>query len=146
MFWFIVLLLLAGAGFYFYQKMMAIEREIRAEQEAAQAADIVAAKTTEAETSAGKAEQPTETIDPPVVTPEVESMAAKAEPVVDESLSLEDEVIAAVNNLPGVKQSELYNSFGDVSKNQLQKLIKELADSGKLKREKKGSSYLLYPA
>ena len=33
MFWFIILLLFVGAGFYFYQKMMAIEREIRAEQE-----------------------------------------------------------------------------------------------------------------
>ena len=33
MFWFIVLLLFVGAGFYFYQKMMTIEREIRAEQE-----------------------------------------------------------------------------------------------------------------
>ncbi|MCW8891926.1 MAG: hypothetical protein OQL18_01250, partial [Deltaproteobacteria bacterium] len=33
MFWFIVLLLIVGAGFYFYQKMMTIEREIRAEQD-----------------------------------------------------------------------------------------------------------------
>ena len=37
MFWFIVLLLVAGAGFYFYQKLSTIEREIRAEQDAERA-------------------------------------------------------------------------------------------------------------
>jgi hypothetical protein len=141
MFWFIVILLLAGAGFYFYQKMMDIEREIRAEQEAAQASASVPV-----EPSKKKSEpEPESASDPPIVTPEVEKMTAKATPVADESLSLEGEVLAAVKNLQGVKQTELYGSFTDVGKKQLQQLLKELDDSGKIKREKKGSSYLLYP-
>lgn len=137
MFWFVVLLLLAGAGFYFYQKMMDIEREIRAEQEAEQATSEVPA--------APAATVQRDTSESSLVTPEVDKMTTKAVPVADATLSLEDEILAAVENLPGVKQSEIYNSFADVSKNQLQKLLKELDDAGKLKREKKGSSYLLYP-
>lgn len=141
MFWFIVVLLIAGAGFYFYQKMMEVEREIRAEQEAGQPS---------AEAAAPPAPVPEpvqeEVSGSSLVTPEVDKMAAKAVPVSDASLSLEDEILAAVENLPGVKQTEIYDSFTDVSKKQLQLLLKELADSGKLKREKKGSGYLLYPA
>ena len=37
-------------------------------------------------------------------------------------------------------------SFADINKKQLQQLLKDLDDAGKLKREKEGSSYLLYPA
>lgn len=147
MFWIVVLLLLAGAGFFFYQKMMAIEQEIRAEQEEESVAETEKPAETEeppvAEEKVEKVEE--ETSDPPVVTPEVEKMAAKAEPVDDKELTLEDEILAAVQNLPGIKQTELYSSFSDVSKKQLQQLFKEMDDSGKLKREKKGSSYLLYP-
>ncbi|SHI51662.1 hypothetical protein SAMN02745165_00284 [Malonomonas rubra DSM 5091] len=145
MFWFIVLLLLAGAGFYFYQKMMTIEREIREEQDAAQAD---AEPVEEAKVEEVKAEEPAaeEASDPPVVTPEVEKMAAKAEPVADVEMNLEDEILEAVKNLPGMKQTDIYTSFADVGKSQLQKLLKEMDDDGKLKREKKGSSYLLYPA
>jgi hypothetical protein len=142
MFWFIVILLLAGAGFYFYQKLMTIEQEIRAEQEADQATEQPAAAP--AQTAPVTAQQ--ETSDSPIVTPEVEKLAAKVAPVADASLSLEDEILAAVKNLPGVKQTELYGSFSDVSKKQLQQLIKDLADNGQMKREKKGNSYLLYPA
>ena len=138
MFWFIVLLLILGAGFYFYQKMMTIEREILAEQETQQGT----ASTTEA-VQTEETEQ--ESNDPPVVTPEIEKMVAKAEPVVDELLSLEEEIFAAVQNMPGIKQTELYSSFADVDKKQLQKLLKELGDSGKLQRKKEGSSYQLFP-
>lgn len=141
MFWFIVLLLLAGAGFFFYQKMMAIEREIRAEQEADSAAEAGEPVKTEAPV----AEEEEDALDPHVVTPEVEKMTAKAEPVDDDGLSLEDEILIAVKNLPGIKQTELYSSFSDVSKKHLQQVLKDMDDSEKLKREKKGSSYLLYP-
>lgn len=137
MFWFIVLLLLAGAGFYFYQKMVTIEREIRAEQ-GGERAPVVEPKAPD--------DKQEDASDSPIVTPEVEKMTAKVEPVADESLSLADEILAAVGNLPGVKQTELYSSFSDVDKKDLQKLLKELADSGQLKREKKGSSFILYPA
>ncbi len=147
MFWVIVLLLLAGAGFYFYQKMMEIEKEIRAEQDAAQlSGDKKQAKADKEESAVAAEAEAQGAVDPPVVTPEVEKMAAKAEPVVNESQSLEGEILAAVKNLPGVKQTEIYTSFADINKKQLQLLLKEMDDSGKLKREKKGSSYLLYPA
>ena len=149
MFWFIALLLLVGAGFYFYQKMMAIEQEIRAEQEAEQPAPSVSEPVKEKEQEPAPEPEPEvaqdDEPDPHVVTPEVEKMTAKADPVADEALSLEDEILAAVENLPGMKQTEIYESFTDVSKKQLQQLIKDMADSGKLKREKKGNSYLLYP-
>jgi len=145
MFWVIVLLLLAGAGFYFYQKMMEIEKEIRAEQEAEKAGGVSQQAEVAKEESPAVAAAEEEYSDPPVVTPDVEKMAAKAEPVSDEFLSLEDEILAAVNNLPGVKQTELYTSFADINRKQLQQLLKEMDDGGKLKREKKGSSYLLYP-
>lgn len=141
MFWIIVLLLLAGAGFYFYQKMMEIEKEIRAEQEAdAGSAEVVAQPQKVAPEPVVEA-----VVDSQIVTPEVEKMTSKAEPVADASLSLEDEILAAVKNLPGVKQTEIYTSFADVNRKQLQQLLKEMDDGGKLKREKKGSSYLLYP-
>jgi len=147
MFWVIVLLLLAGAGFYFYQKMMEIEKEIRAEQEAGQlSGDDKQAEAEEEETVVAVEADAEGAVDPPIVTPEVEKMAAKAEPVVNESQGLESEILAAVKNLPGVKQTEIYTSFADINKKQLQLLLKEMDDSGKLKREKKGSSYLLYPA
>lgn len=141
MFWFIVLLLLAGAGFYFYQKMMDIEREIRAEQDTGQASAGVSAAA-EPEPEPAEADNSDSTL----VTPEVDKMAAKVVPVADASFCLEDEILAAVENLPGIKQTELYSSFADVNKKQLQQLLKELDEAGKLKREKKGSSYLIYPA
>lgn len=149
MFWFIALLLLAGAGFYFYQKMMDIEREIRAEQESAQPSSVVEpaadSATDDSVEPAAAGTEDDEMIDSPIVTPEVEQMTAKAEPVEDKAMSLEDELLAAVANLPGIKQTQLYESFADVSRKQLQTLIKELADEGRLKREKKGSTFLLYP-
>lgn len=138
MFWFIVLLLILGAGFYVYQKLMAIEREIRAEQEAEQTgSDVIEAETED--------EMTEELSDPPVVTPEVESMAAKAKPVPDGKLDLDEEILIAVKNMPGMKQTELYSSFADVNRKRLQQLLKEMDDAGQIKREKQGSSYLLFP-
>lgn len=153
MFWFVVLLLIAGAGFYFYQKLVTIEREIRAEQKAEKAratgGQTVAAgapspqpKPLQTDTSVGTEEVPD---DPPIVSSEVKKMAAKAAPVPDEGMNLEDEVMAAVNNLPGIKQTDLYTSFPDVDRKKLQQLLRELAGAGRLRREKVGSSYLLHP-
>ncbi len=138
MFWFVVVLLIVGAGFYFYRKMMTIEREILAEQEAERGP----AEKAEPDRPVKKEEAFN---DPPIVTPEVEKMVAKAEPVAAEPLSLEEEILTAVENLPGIKQTELYGSFADVDRKQLQKLLKELGDDGRLTREKRGSTYLLYP-
>ena len=67
-------------------------------------------------------------------------------PVPDETLSTEGEILAAVKNLPGIKQTDLYRSFSDVDKKKFQQTVKKLADAGTLKREKQGSSYILFPA
>ena len=147
MFWFVVLLLVLGAGFYFYQKLTAIEREIRAEQ-VAEKEQVARPQKTEDEDKPPKPElepQREEALDPPFSSPEVEKMTANAAPVPDEGMSTEEEIVLAVTNLPGIKQTELYDSFPDVDRKRLQQLVKELADSGKLKREKQGSSYILYP-
>jgi len=143
MLWFIVLLLLAGGGFYFFQKLKTIEREIRAEQETEKASTVAAPSVAPVKAEAKPKQEAAS--DPPIVTSEVANMTAKAAPVSDGGMSTEDEIVAAVTNLPGVKQTELYGSFPDVDKKKLQQLIKELTDSGRLKREKQGSSYALYP-
>ena len=134
MFAFIVLLIVAGACFYFYQRLTALEQEIRAEQARAKAAAV----TPEPPSRPEKEE-------PASVVEKIEPAASvEAEP--KEPESLEEEILAVVAKNSGMKQTELYGMFGDTDKKQLQKTLKEMADSGQLKREKKGNSYLLYPA
>ncbi len=147
MFWFIVLLLLAGAGFYFYQKLTKIESEIRAEQDA----EITRATAAKAQQDAPeKARDESATTKPKADPAKVEPVAEKptAEPVVktEETSELETQIVAAVVEQPGVKQTELYGKFADINKKQLQTLLKDMADNGALKRKKQGSSYSLYPA
>ena len=134
MFWFIILLLVIGAGFYFYQKIISIEREIHAEQELATAHNVPAQETEK---------QPA---DAPEMTvfdsgSSLETVAQKSA----EPSTLEKAILAEVIKQAGIKQTDLYPLFAATNKKQLQKLIKEMTDSGKLKREKKSSSYLLYP-
>ncbi len=140
MFCFIVLLLAVGAGFYFYQKLIAIENEIRAErksedydrpagqQPATSTADVSIPVVSEVET------EPVEAVD--VVSTKVEG-----EPSIVEAT-----IVAIVTKQAGTKQTDLYGQITAISKKQLQQLIKEMADRGVLRREKKGSSYLLYIA
>ena len=131
MFWFIVLLLVVGAGFYFYQKLISIEREIHAEQEAYTVA-------------LQKAEKPPEEV-PEAKEPDPKTTPAAVTPQLDEPNSLAEMICVEVNNQAGIKQTDLYPMFASTNKKQLQRLIKELADDGRLRREKLGSSYLLYP-
>lgn len=131
MFWFIILLLVVGAGFYFYQKMMAIEREIHAELDLAKAA-VAPVQEPEKHHEKGP-----ETPLPDPVSPALE---------VVESTTLKGTILAEVTKQPGMKQTELYPLFVDTNKKQLQQLLKEMADDGTLRREKQASSYLLYPA
>ena len=133
MFAFIVLLIVAGACFYFYQRLTALEQEIRAEQARAKAAAVTP------EPPAGpEKEEPA-----PVVEP-IEPVSVEEES--KEPESLEEKILAVVAKNSGMKQTELYGMFGDIDKKLLQRTLKEMADSGQLKREKKGNSYLLYPA
>ncbi|OEU72255.1 MAG: hypothetical protein BA864_10815 [Desulfuromonadales bacterium C00003093] len=133
MFWFILLLLLAGAGFYFYQKMMTIEREIRAEQEVEMAGDTMAQEPVVVEDVASETAAA-------VVEKKEEASAGEIEPA-----RVEEKVLAAIAKQPGIKQTELYTIFSAENKKQLQRVLKEMADNGQLKREKEGSSYLLFP-
>lgn len=131
MFWFIVLLLVVGAGFYFYQKLISIEREIHAEQEA-YSATLKKAEMSPEDVSAAKG-------------PDLEKSSSAVHPEKGEATSLAEMVCAEVYKQGGIKQTDLYPLFAATNKKQLQRLIKELADDGRLRREKQGSSYLLYP-
>ena len=133
MFWFVLLLLLVGAGFYFYRKMMSIEREIRAEQEVEMASDTMAQEPVVVEDVASETAAA-------VVEKKEEASAGEIEPA-----RVEEKVLAAIAKQPGIKQTELYTIFSAENKKQLQRVLKEMADNGQLKREKEGSSYLLFP-
>ena len=137
MFWFIVLLLVAGAGFYFYQKLTTIEREIRAEQ--------IAEKSRAVASSPEVVEQEKTEAVPELVAVDREPTIAET-PVPDGPSTTDDEILAAVKNLPGIKQTELYESFPDVEKKKFQQMVKKLSDNGSIRREKQGVSYILFPA
>ena len=134
MFWFIVLLLFVGAGFYFYQKMMAIEREIRVEQGA----------DNEPVVPVQEREMQSEVMNQSTVF-DPDSSLVSVESEMTDSTSTEDTILVKVTEQPGIKQTELYPLFADTNKKQLQQSIKKMADDGILRREKQGSSYLLYP-
>ena len=134
MFAFIVLLIVAGACFYFYQRLTALEQEIRAEQAREKAAAV----------SPEPRGVPVEEV-ATVADPVVESVE-ETPGVVDVAQSLEASIVAEVEKKPGMKQPELYKLFTDINKKQLQKIVKAMADGGQLKREKQGNSYCLFPA
>ena len=132
MVWFVILLLVLGGGFYLYTKLKKIEQEILAEQEAEKQARQQQLREQTAETSGNLAadEQP-----------------SPAGPVDDEedSSQLAEQLLRAVTQQPGIKQTALYPMFAAVPKRTLQYTLRELTDAGRLKREKIGNSFLLYP-
>lgn len=135
MFWFIVLLLILGAGFYFYQKLMVIEREIRAEQEN----DLFAQQES-------KSPEVVDEVQDSVLQPASEPQKVTDKPAVlqgDDALDVM--LLEQIRQQPGIKQTELYSLFPDAGKKQLQQLLKEMNDTGRINREKQGSSYLLFP-
>ena len=134
MFWFIVLLLILGAGFYFYQKLMVIEREIRAEQEN----DLFAQQES-------KSPEVVDEVQDSVLQPASEPQKVTNKPAVlqgDDALDVM--LLEQIRQQPGIKQTELYSLFPDAGKKQLQQLLKEMNDTGRINREKQGSSYLLF--
>ncbi|MFK5925827.1 MAG: hypothetical protein QM483_04260 [Desulfuromusa sp.] len=137
MFVFIVLLIVAGACFYFYQRLAALEQEIRAEQARAKATAVTPEpqKSTKEDSSSAILDQVK-----PAPAPVQKVLVAMSK-----ETSLEESIIAAVTKTSGIKQTELYKLFAEADKKQLQKLVKRMADNGLLKREKQGSSFLLYP-
>lgn len=134
MFWFIVFLLILGAGFYFYQKVMVIEREIRAEQEEERMAQADREMLDEDKVR----ESAEETISEPLTVIKKAGASQTAD-------SFDVMLLQQISEQPGIKQTSLYPLYPDFDKKQLQQLLKEMTDAGKIKREKQGSSYLLFP-
>ncbi len=126
MFGFLILLLVLGGGFYFYQRLKALEAEIRAEQASPSPSDDRPPKT-EPDRPAGQA--------PSLVVARAEQAPASAEEI----------VLAAVRKNPGLRQTDLYGQVAALGNRQLQVLLKEMAEQGRLQRKKQGSSYLLFP-
>ncbi len=128
LFFILLLLALIAAGYYVYQRLLKVEREIRADQRA----------LVDEEES-------------PVIKPDPEAPAPESAPVDDdtdaplEGVGLKDRIMLAVADSPGLTQVELYAKLPDVERRELQKLLRELDQAGTLRREKKGSSYRLYP-
>ena len=139
MFWFIVLLLLVGAGFYFYRKMMAIEREIRESQSAETTPASV--ERTAAASEEGRAGKVPGKVEPPASAPE----AAEEKPSTSAPEPGEGAILAEVIRQPGIRQTDLYPLLSGLSRKQAQHLIKDMAAQGLIAREKQGSSYRVYP-
>ena len=128
LFFILLLIALIVAGYYVYQRLITIEHEIRAEQRSR--------------------------IDPedsPSADVKIESSASEPESKVDDSGAqgeepgVKEQIRLAVEETPGLAQTELYAKFPDQDRRELQKLLRELDQSGQLRRDKKGSSYRLYP-
>ena len=148
MFTFFVLLVVIGACFYFYQKITALEQEIRAEQARAKAAAVQpqAPPVTEVQEPVVEKAKPAEPVVATKAKPAAKAKSAAKSKKPTEDKNLKDAVAAAVAKTPGMKQPELYTIFADTHRKQLQRAVKELAESGKIKREKQGNTFLLYPA
>ncbi len=128
MFWFVVVLIVLGLGFYFYQRMVALEQEIRAEQE----------REKELQTKQGHQ-------DTAAATPRHKEPApADAVAVNPAHDTAENPILQFVCAHPGVVQADLYADVPQLNKKQVQQIIRELVDAGKIRRERLGSSFKLY--
>jgi len=126
LFFILMLLALIAAGYYVYQRLLKIEREIRAGQLRA----------------AGEEDRPAMKPDKGPVPPVPEAAAGD---IPFGGAGLKERIMLAVEGTPGLAQTELYEKLPDGDRRELQKLLRELDQSGQLRREKKGSSYRLYP-
>lgn len=130
MLWFILLLILMGGTFYFYQRMRALEREIQA----AQALEKTRQQYTPKEAAAGS-----EPLSPPASGLQTASFSAK-QPL----NSAQDPLVTAIQSQPGVRQADIYAILPELGKRQIQQTIRQLEGEGKIRRERSGSSYQLY--
>ncbi|MBD1400934.1 hypothetical protein [Pelovirga terrestris] len=130
MFWIVLLLILLGGSFYFYQRMVALEQEIRAEQER------------EKELQAQQVNQESAAAAPKKIEPALVGAAAE-NPATEMA---ENPILQCVCAHPGVVQADLYADVPQLNKKQAQQMIRELVDAGKIRRERLGSSFKLYLA
>lgn len=133
MFWFVLLLILLGGGFYFYQRMTALEQEIRAEQLREKEQHQAAQGSDEKAVIAPLEEQ---------AAPSPRRSDASVAPAVAEE---ENSVLRLICVQPGVVQAGIYVDLPQLNKKQVQQIIRELVAAGKIRRERLGSSFKLYP-
>ncbi len=129
MFWFVLLLILLGLGFYFYQRMVALEQEIRADQ----------AREKEQQQTDQRSEEPAPFKE--ASAPRTPESAAPVEPAAG---VVENPILRLICSQPGVVQSAVYAELPQLNKKQAQQMIRELVDAGKIKRERLGRSFKLY--
>jgi len=135
-FWFLLLLVVVAGGIYLYQKLLAIEQEIRREQVAP---------------TPVRQDEPGDEVVKPEVAPPIFKEQVKLEPAVpdnddsSEPVSLEDGLLKVVTDLPGLLQTELYALFPGEERKRLQALLLRLDNKGVIRREKKKSSYRVFP-
>lgn len=126
---FFILLLIAFivAGYYIYQRLLKVEREIRADQRAL-------------------VDEDDSVIEPDVVPVPPKSVLKVADSdALLEAVGLKEQITSVVEGSPGLAQVEIYDKFPDENRRELQKLLRQLDQGGQLRREKKGSSYRIYP-
>lgn len=128
-FFILLLLALIAGGYYVYQRLLTIEREIRADQRAL----------------AEEQDTPLETHTEDAGDEPVAAAVVSVEETASAGNSLEDRILALVEESPGMSQPQLYAAFADGDRRELQKLLREMDQQGRLRREKKGNSYRLHP-
>ncbi len=133
MFWFVLFLILLGGGFYFYQRMITLERQIRAEQ----ALEKERQHSERQVTVPAPESAPT----PETTSPSVTASTAPGDHPVEGE---QDPVLGAIHLQPGVLQADIYEQLPELNKKQVQQMIRQLVEEGKVRRERAGSSYQLY--
>ena len=73
--------------------------------------------------------------------PDEQSGEESAEPA-----TLEESLLKVITELPGLLQTELYSLFSGEERKRLQALLLKLDRKGIIRREKKNSSYRVFPA
>ncbi|PLX89371.1 MAG: hypothetical protein C0618_01340 [Desulfuromonas sp.] len=137
-FWFFLFLIVVAGGLYFYQKLIALEQEIRREKGAPpppprddSGNDVVKPEVAPPIFKEQVQLEPTETDD--------ESSALQSD-------NLEDGLLKVVSDLPGLVQTEIYELFPEEERKRVQALLLKLDRDGKIRREKKKSSYRVFPS
>jgi len=137
---FYLLILLLGVGlWYVVRKLRELEAEIRRDIEeknrSSEEEDAGGEKVTPADN-----DQPNQQRD---LTPKPDrTLAEKTE---EGPTAIDLRVLALVAEFPGLLQTELYGRLPDLNRRELQQLLLKLDREGRIRREKQGGSYRVFP-
>jgi len=120
LFLFLVVLILGGG--WFYRRLLDIEKEIRTEMAEEEAL-----------------------AEPPQESPPAEPELVQSPPPATGKMAPQARVLEFVAETPGLLQTELYGRMPEMSRRNLQQLLRRMEDEGLLRREKERGSYRLYP-